>query len=397
MIFNNISEAEKDPILGLTEEFKNDLNSKKVNLSVGVYQDDKGNTPTLPSVTEAEKEILNQNISKTYKPIDGDKEFTEKSIQLVAGEDLFSEINNTSFGLNTPGGTGALRLASDFLFQFSSKSKVWISNPSWPNHKPIFEASGFKVDIYPYFNNESNSIDFESLTSTIKKIPKGDVLVMHGCCHNPTGEDLKAEQWDEVSDIAKSNNLLVICDFAYQGLADGLDDDANGVRKMIRNLDNLIICTSYSKNFGLYSERVGCLIYNSKNESNCAPVLSHMKKTARSNYSNPPAHGSEIVKFILSHNSLRDKWKEDLNNMRDRIKNMRKLLVKELKNKGCSKDFSFIERQKGMFSYTGLSKDQVNELKKNNSIYIVNSGRINIAGLTTTNVEYVANAIKDVI
>tara|TARA_B100001250_G_scaffold182673_1_gene157222 strand:- start:273 stop:1466 length:1194 start_codon:yes stop_codon:yes gene_type:complete len=397
MIFNNISEAEKDPILGLTEEFKNDLNSKKVNLSVGVYQDDKGNTPTLPSVTEAEKEILNQNISKTYKPIDGDKEFTEKSIQLVAGEDLFSEINNTSFGLNTPGGTGALRLASDFLFQFSSKSKVWISNPSWPNHKPIFEASGFKVDIYPYFNNESNSIDFESLTSTIKKIPKGDVLVIHGCCHNPTGEDLKAEHWDEVSDIAKSNNLLVICDFAYQGLADGLDDDANGVRKMIRNLDNLIICTSYSKNFGLYSERVGCLIYNSKNESNCAPVLSHMKKTARSNYSNPPAHGSEIVKFILSHNSLRDKWKEDLNNMRDRIKNMRKLLVKELKNKGCSKDFSFIERQKGMFSYTGLSKDQVNALKKNNSIYIVNSGRINIAGLTTTNVEYVANAIKDVI
>jgi len=397
MIFNNISEAEKDPILGLTEEFKNDLNSKKVNLSVGVYQDDKGNTPTLPSVTEAEKEILHQNISKTYKPIDGDKEFTEKSIQLVAGEDLFSEINNTSFGLNTPGGTGALRLASDFLFQFSSKSKVWISNPSWPNHKPIFEASGFKVDIYPYFNNESNSIDFESLTSTIKKIPKGDVLVMHGCCHNPTGEDLKAEHWDEVSDIAKSNNLLVICDFAYQGLADGLDDDANGVRKMIRNLDNLIICTSYSKNFGLYSERVGCLIYNSKNESNCAPVLSHMKKTARSNYSNPPAHGSEIVKFILSHNSLRDKWKEDLNNMRDRIKNMRKLLVKELKNKECSKDFSFIERQKGMFSYTGLSKDQVNALKKNNSIYIVNSGRINIAGLTTTNVEYVANAIKDVI
>ena len=397
MIFNNISEAEKDPILGLTEEFKNDLNSKKVNLSVGVYKDDKGNTPTLPSVTEAEKEILNQNISKTYKPIDGDKEFTEKSIKLVASEDLFSEINNTSFGLNTPGGTGALRLASDFLFQFSSKSKVWISNPSWPNHKPIFEASGFKVDIYPYFNNESNSIDFESLTSTIKKIPKGDVLVMHGCCHNPTGEDLKAEHWDEVSDIAKSNNLLVICDFAYQGLADGLDDDANGVRKMIRNLDNLIICTSYSKNFGLYSERVGCLIYNSKNESNCAPVLSHMKKTARSNYSNPPAHGSEIVKFILSHNSLRDKWKEDLNNMRDRIKNMRKLLVKELKNKGCSKDFSFIERQKGMFSYTGLSKDQVNALKKNNSIYIVNSGRINIAGLTTTNVEYVANAINDVI
>ena len=397
MIFNNISEAEKDPILGLTEEFKSDLNPKKINLSVGVYQDNDGNTPTLPSVIKAEKEILDQNISKTYKPIDGDKEFTEKSIQLVAGETIFSEIKKTSFGLNTPGGTGALRLASDFLFQFSSKSKVWISNPSWPNHKPIFEASGFKVDAYPYFNNETNSIDFENLISTIKKIPKGDVLVMHGCCHNPTGEDLKGDQWDEVSDIAKSNNLLVICDFAYQGLADSLDDDAAGIRKMLRNLDNLIICTSYSKNFGLYSERVGCLIYNSKFGSNYTPVLSHMKKTARSNYSNPPAHGSEIVKFILSHNSLRDKWEEDLGNIRDRIKNMRSLLVRELKNEGSSKDFSFIERQKGMFSYTGLSKEQVDVLKKNYSIYIVNSGRINIAGITTHNSKYIAKAINEVI
>ncbi len=397
MIFNNISEAEKDPILGLTEEFKSDLNPKKINLSVGVYQDNDGNTPTLPSVIEAEKEILDQNISKTYKPIDGDKEFTEKSIQLVAGETIFSEIKKTSFGLNTPGGTGALRLASDFLSQFSSKSKVWISNPSWPNHKPIFEASGFKVDAYSYFNNESNSIDFEDLISSIKKIPKGDVLVMHGCCHNPTGEDLKGDQWDEVSDIAKSNNLLVICDFAYQGLADSLDDDAAGIRKMLRNLDNLIICTSYSKNFGLYSERVGCLIYNSKFGSNYTPVLSHMKKTARSNYSNPPAHGSEIVKFILSHNSLRDKWEEDLGNIRDRIKNMRSLLVRELKNEGSSKDFSFIERQKGMFSYTGLSKEQVDVLKKNYSIYIVNSGRINIAGITTHNSKYIAKAINEVI
>jgi len=397
MIFNNISEAEKDPILGLTEEFKSDLNPKKINLSVGVYQDNDGNTPTLPSVIKAEKEILDQNISKTYKPIDGDKEFTEKSIQLVAGETIFSEIKKTSFGLNTPGGTGALRLASDFLFQFSSKSKVWISNPSWPNHKPIFEASGFKVDAYPYFNNETNSIDFENLISTIKKIPKGDVLVMHGCCHNPTGEDLKGDQWDEVSDIAKSNNLLVICDFAYQGLADSLDDDAVGIRKMLRDLDNLIICTSYSKNFGLYSERVGCLIYNSKFGSNYTPVLSHMKKTARSNYSNPPAHGSEIVKFILSHNSLRDKWEEDLGNIRSRIKNMRSLLVRELKNEGSSQDFSFIEKQKGMFSYTGLSKEQVDVLKKNYSIYIVDSGRINIAGITTHNSKYIAKAINEVI
>jgi len=397
MIFNNISEAEKDPILGLTEEFKSDLNPKKINLSVGVYQDNDGNTPTFPSVAEAEKEILNLNLSKTYKPIDGDKEFTEKSIQLVAGEAIFSEINKTSFGLNTPGGTGALRLASDFLYQFSPKSKVWISNPSWPNHKPIFKASGFNVDTYPYFNNESNSIDFENLISAIKKIPKGDVLVMHGCCHNPTGEDLKGEQWDEVSDIAKSNKLLIICDFAYQGLADGLDTDAVGARKMLRSLDNLIICTSYSKNFGLYSERVGCLIYNSKFESNYSPVLSHMKKTARSNYSNPPAHGSEIVKFILSHNSLRDKWEEDLGNIRDRIKDMRSLLVQELKNEGSSRDFSFIERQKGMFSYTGLSKEQVDVLKKNYSIYIVNSGRINIAGITTHNSKYIAKAINEVI
>tara|TARA_B100001029_G_C15063073_1_gene460393 strand:- start:4732 stop:5925 length:1194 start_codon:yes stop_codon:yes gene_type:complete len=397
MIFNNINEAEKDPILGLTEEFKKDLNPQKINLSVGVYQDDSGNTPTLPSVVEAEKEILNQNISKTYKPIDGDREFLEESIKLIAGEAIFSEIEKTSFGLNTPGGTGALRLSSDFLFQFSPKSKVWISNPSWPNHKSIFEASGFNVASYPYFNSESNSIDFENLISVIKEIPEGDILVLHGCCHNPTGEDLNAEQWDQVSDIAKKNNLLIICDFAYQGLADGLDDDAIGVRKMIRNLDNIIICSSYSKNFGLYSERVGCLIYNSKFEDNYAPVLSHMKKTARSNYSNPPAHGSEIVKFILSNNSLRSNWEEDLRGIRNRIKNMRSLLVTELNNQGCSKDFSFIENQKGMFSYTSLNKDQVDILKKNYSIYIVNSGRINIAGITTNNCKYIAKAISEVI
>ena len=397
MIFNNINEAEKDPILGLTEEFKNDLNPQKINLSVGVYQDDNGNTPTLPSVLEAEKEILNQNISKTYKPIDGDKEFIEESIKLIVGEAIFPEIKNTSFGLNTPGGTGALRLSSDFLFQFSPKSKVWISNPSWPNHKPIFEASGFDVTSYPYFNSESNSIDFENMISVIKEIPEGDILVLHGCCHNPTGEDLKGDQWDQISEISKKNNLLVICDFAYQGLGDGLDDDSAGVRKMIRDLDNIIICSSYSKNFGLYSERVGCLIYNTKFEDNYTPVLSHMKKTARSNYSNPPAHGSEIVKFILSNNSLRSKWEEDLSGIRNRVKDMRSLLVTELNNERCSKDFSFIENQKGMFSYTGLNKDQVNSLKKNYSIYIVNSGRINIAGITTKNCKYIAKAINEVI
>lgn len=396
-IYEKIKEAPKDPILGLTEEFKSDKNPVKVNLSVGVYQDDNGKTPTFESVTLAEKKLIDINSSKTYKPIDGDSTFLEESIKLVLGENLYSEFNSKTFGFNTPGGTGALKLASDFLYNFSSKSNVWLSNPTWPNHGPVFNSSGFNTKSYDYFDNNNNNVDFENMIKSIKLIPEKDIIVLHGCCHNPTGADLDLDQWIEVARLIREKNLIAVCDFAYQGLGEGIEKDAEGVRVLVKELDNLIICSSYSKNFGLYSERVGCLIYHTKNINNYLSVQSNFKKVARTIYSNPPAHGSDIVKTILIDDSLRKIWLKNLNEAKDRIINMRKSLVDSLINENCDRDFSFIVNQKGMFSFTGLSEAEVMELKEKYSIYIVKSGRINVAGITSNNVEYIAKAISEVI
>ena len=396
-IYEKIKEAPKDPILGLTEEFKSDENPVKVNLSVGVYQDDNGKTPTFESVTLAEKKLIDINSSKTYKPIDGDSTFLEESIKLVLGENLYSEFNSKTFGFNTPGGTGALKLASDFLYNFSSKSNVWLSNPTWPNHGPVFNSSGFNTKSYDYFDNNNNNVDFENMIKSIKLIPEKDIIVLHGCCHNPTGADLDLDQWIEVARLIREKNLIAVCDFAYQGLGEGIEKDAEGVRVLVKELDNLIICSSYSKNFGLYSERVGCLIYHTKNINNYLSVQSNFKKVARTIYSNPPAHGSDIVKTILIDDSLRKIWLKNLNEAKDRIINMRKSLVDNLINENCDRDFSFIVNQKGMFSFTGLSEAEVLKLKEKYSIYIVKSGRINVAGITSNNVEYIAKAITEVI
>tara|TARA_B100000902_G_C27298125_1_gene911232 strand:- start:163 stop:1362 length:1200 start_codon:yes stop_codon:yes gene_type:complete len=396
-IYEKINEAPKDPILGLTEEFKSDKNPLKVNLSVGVYQDDNGKTPTFESVTLAEKKLIDLNSSKTYKPIDGDSDFLEESVKLVLGRNLYSEFNSKTFGFNTPGGTGALKLASDFLYNFSSKSNVWLSNPTWPNHGPVFNSSGFNTKSYDYFDKNNNNVDFENMIKSIKLIPEKDIIVLHGCCHNPTGADLNLDQWIEVSKLIKEKNLVAVCDFAYQGLGEGIEKDAEGVRVLVKELDNLIICSSYSKNFGLYSERVGCLIYHTKNINNYLSVQSNFKKVARTIYSNPPAHGSDIVKTFLTDDSLRKIWLKNLNDAKDRIINMRKSLVGNLINENCDRDFGFIVNQKGMFSFTGLSEVEVMELKEKYSIYIVKSGRINVAGITSNNVEYIANAISEVI
>ena len=395
-IFENIKEAPRDPILGLTEEFKSDSNSNKVNLSVGVYQDDNGKTPTFESVILAERKLIELNSSKTYKPIDGDSVFLDESLKLVLGNELYSEFKTNSFGFNTPGGTGALKLASDFLFNFSKNSKVWLSNPTWPNHGPIFTSSGFNVENYKYFDNNNNNIDFEGMLKSFEGIPENDIIVLHGCCHNPTGADLNTDQWVQIADVISKKNLITICDFAYQGLGEGIENDAIGARTLLKKLDNLIICSSYSKNFGLYSERVGCLIYHSKNINNYSSVQSNFKKVARTIYSNPPSHGSDIVKTILSDEKLKLLWVENLDAAKNRIINMRKSLVENLVKENCSRNFEFIINQKGMFSFTGLTSDEVARLKEKFSIYIVNSGRINIAGVTSKNVNYIAKAISSV-
>ena len=397
MFFENINEAPKDPILGLTDEFNKDKNPKKVNLAVGVYQDDNGLTTTFDSVLEAEKILLDMNITKSYKPIDGDKEFINKSIQMVLGEKLFEDHRINPIGLNTPGGTGALKLVSEFLNNFSSKSTVWFSNPTWPNHQPIFESSGFETNSYEYFDKEKNIVAFENMVESIKEIPPGDIIVLHGCCHNPTGCDLSDDQWEIIGSILKKNNVITICDFAYQGLGNGIDEDASGVRILSEKLDDIFICSSYSKNFGLYSERVGCLIYKSTDEKKSEKILSQLKKTARTIYSNPPAHGSEIVKIILNDDYLKDLWIKDLAGLRNRIKEMRISLNSNLIELGTNKDFSFMVDQNGMFSFSGISKEDVHKLRKNYSIYIVDSGRVNIAGITSKNIQYISESINKIL
>ncbi|MBA4715123.1 MAG: aspartate/tyrosine/aromatic aminotransferase [Chloroflexi bacterium] len=396
-IYDTITEAPKDPILGLTEEFKSDKNPKKVNLSVGVYQDDNSKTPTFESVTLAEKKLIDINSSKTYKPIDGDSIFLRETLKLVLGESLYSKFISNTFGFNTPGGTGALKLASDFLYNFSSKSKVWLSNPTWPNHGPVFNSSGFEIKNYDYFDKNNNKIDFKKMIDSISSIPENDIIVLHGCCHNPTGADMNKDQWAEITKLIKKKNLITVCDFAYQGLGDGVEEDAAGVRNLINELDNLIICSSYSKNFGLYSERVGCLIYHTKNLNNYSAVQSNFKKVARTIYSNPPSHGSDIVKTILSDDFLRKIWMENLDNAKNRIIDMRNSLITNLIYENCSRNFDFIANQKGMFSFTGLTENEVAQLKEKFSIYIVKSGRINVAGITSSNVKYIAKAISGVI
>ena len=375
-VFENIKEAPRDPILGLTEEFKSDSNLNKVNLSVGVYQDDNGKTPTFESVILAERKLIELNSSKTYKPIDGDSVFLDESLKLVLGKELYSEFKTNTFGFNTPGGTGALKLASDFLFNFSKNSKVWLSNPTWPNHGPIFTSSGFNVENYKYFDGNNNNIDFEGMLKSIECIHENDIIVLHGCCHNPTGADLNTDQWVQIADVISKKNLITICDFAYQCLGEGIENDAIGVRTLLKKLDNLIICSSYSKNFGLYSERVGCLIYHSKNMNNYSSVQSNFKKVARTIYSNPPSHGSDIVKTILSDEKLKLLWVENLDDAKNRIINMRKSLVENLVKENCSRNFEFIINQKGMFSFTGLTSDEVAQLNEKFSIYIVNSNLV---------------------
>tara|TARA_B100000427_G_scaffold291050_1_gene267636 strand:- start:2033 stop:3226 length:1194 start_codon:yes stop_codon:yes gene_type:complete len=397
MFFENVNEAPKDPILGLTDEFNKDTNPKKVNLAVGVYQDDNGITSTFESVLEAEKILLDMNISKSYKPIDGDKDFLKQSIQMVLGEKIFENSRFSPIALNTPGGTGALKLVSEFLNTFSSKSTVWFSNPTWPNHQPIFEASGFETNSYEYFDKENNIVAFEEMVKSIEKIPSGDIIVLHGCCHNPTGCDLSDDQWEVLASILKKNNIITICDFAYQGLGDGVDEDASGVRILSEKVDDLFICSSYSKNFGLYSERVGCLIYKSADEQKSEKILSQLKKTARTIYSNPPAHGSEIVKIILNDEYLKNLWLKDLSGLRNRVKEMRASLNSNLIELGCNKDFSFIVDQNGMFSFSGISKEDVHKLRNEYSIYIVDSGRVNIAGITSKNINYISESINKIV
>lgn len=396
-MFETITPAPPDAILGLTDAFKRDPNPKKINLGVGVYKDAQGRTPVLPSVKEAERRIDASETSKSYLPIEGSPEYAAATQRLLLGADHPLLASGRVVTVQAPGGTGALRVAAEFIKRFLPDATVWISNPTWPNHPSVFQSAGLKVDSYPYFDAAHHRVDFEAMMAKLRTIPSGDVLLLHGCCHNPTGADLSVDQWREVSAVAQERSLLPLLDFAYQGFAEGLDEDAAGVRLMAEACPESLIANSYSKNFGLYSERVGALTLVAKNVDSAEAALSHIKQVIRANYSNPPSHGAKVVETILADDGLRQQWEAEVSDMRARINSIRDLFVETLNEKGVDRDFSFIARQRGMFSFSGLTAEQVKKLRDQYAIYAVSSGRINVAGMTEANMDYLCGAIAAVL
>ena len=396
-MFEKVQIAPPDPILGLTEMFKADPNPDKINLSVGVYQDASGKTPVLATVKEAEKRILEQEKTKGYLPMTGEPVYCAQVQELLFGEGHEIIASKRATTAQCPGGTGALRVAGDYLNTLHPGAKIWLSNPTWANHNTIFKAAGLTCEKYDYRDPVTNGLDFDAMCASIKTIPKGDVILLHGCCHNPTGIDPTPEQWVQIGDLLAEQGVLPLVDFAYQGLGSGIEEDRAGLLELTKKVKQMLICSSFSKNFGLYRERTGALTVVADDAAQAATVMSQVKLRIRYNYSNPPSHGGQIVATVLSDKELKARWIEEVADIRNRINEMRHLLVKTLKEKGLEQDFSPIIEQSGMFSVTRLTKEQVTQLREKHSIYIVDSGRINVAGLTHDNMDRLCEALKSVL
>ncbi|MDE0963734.1 MAG: aspartate/tyrosine/aromatic aminotransferase [Candidatus Latescibacteria bacterium] len=396
-MFEQLEMAPADPILGLSAAFKSNSNPDKINLGVGVYQDSSGQTPILDSVKTAEERILANEKSKSYLSIEGSPEYGIAVRKLLLGPEHEILSCERAVTVQSPGGTGALRIAGDFLARHYGDRPIWLSEPTWANHPKIFQAAGLQVETYPYFDAETNGLNESALLTALTKIPEGHIVLLHGCCHNPTGVDPSPACWGHIADIIAERNLLPLVDFAYQGLGDGLREDAVGLEALSRPGCELLIASSFSKNFGLYKERVGALTLVGADRDAAAKAMSHLKIAVRTSYSNPPAHGSAIVSEILGDEALSAQWEGEVAQMRKRINDMRVELVRGLKAKGIERNFSFIEQQRGMFSFSGLGTEQVEALREKYAIYIVGGGRINVAGLTSTNLEYFCESVAAVL
>jgi aspartate/tyrosine/aromatic aminotransferase len=396
-MFEKVEAAPKDAILGLTEAFKADPRAEKINLSVGVYQDENGKTPLLECVKEAERRLAAAPTTKSYLPISGLADYCRAVAELAFGAEAEPLASKRVAWAQTPGGTGALRVAADFIHANFPKATVWMSEPTWPNHPQIFAAAGMPTKSYAYFDAKTNALDLEGMLADVAKMQAGDVILLHGCCHNPTGIDPTPEQWKKIADAVYARGVLPLLDFAYQGFADGIEEDTAGLKAFVRPGAEMLVCSSFSKNFSLYRERVGALFAVAPSAEAAESVQSQINKVVRSNYSNPPGHGAEVVATILRDESLRKQWEGEVATMRNRINGMRSELVKALKDHGVAGDYSFIQRQRGMFSFSGLTKPQVERLRDEYAIYVVGSGRINVAGLTSCNIDRVAECIGKVV
>lgn len=397
-MFEKVVAAPADPILGLTEEFKKDTRPEKINLGVGIYKNESGETPVLKTVKKAEAALLEKEKTKSYLTIEGTAEYGLAVQKLLFGDDASIVSEKRAKTAQAPGGTGALRVAGEFIKrQLGSDVKIWISNPTWANHNGVFSAAGIQTAQYSYYDAESKNKDFSAMVADLEQASKGDIVLLHGCCHNPTGIDPTADEWEVLAKLVAEKELLPLFDFAYQGFSKGVEEDAAGLRTFAKYNDEILVASSFSKNFGLYNERVGAFTLVAKSSDVATTAFSQVKSIIRSIYSNPPAHGSAVVTHILGDQDLRAEWESEVAEMRDRIQEMRELFVATLKAEGVDADFSFIERQNGMFSFSGLTKAQVTRLKDEFAIYIVGSGRISVAGMTKSNMGPLCKGISAVL
>ncbi|QLB19005.1 amino acid aminotransferase [Mannheimia granulomatis] len=396
-MFSHIQAAPADPILGLGEAFKAETRPGKINLGIGVYMTDEGKTPIVKAIKEAEKRLLDTETSKTYLTIDGVQAFNAQTQALLFGENAEVITSGRAKTAQSLGGTGALRIAAEFIKRQTSAKNVWISTPTWPNHNAIFEAVGINIKGYRYYNKDTNGLDWDNLLADLSQAEAGDVVLLHGCCHNPTGIDPTPAQWEQLAALSAEKGWLPLFDFAYQGFANGLEEDAYGLRAFAKNNRELLVASSFSKNFGLYNERVGAFTLIADNADDANRAFTQIKSIIRVLYSNPSAHGASAVAVALADPALKALWIEELDEMRNRIKDMRNQLVQLLKEKGATQDFSFITEQNGMFSFSGLTPEQVDKLKDDFAIYAVRSGRINVAGITSKNIDKLAEAIVKVL
>ncbi len=389
--------APRDPILGLTEQFNADTRPNKVNLGVGVYCNDQGRVPLLESVQRAERALAEAAAARSYLPIDGIAVYNKAVQSLLLGADSPLIDSGRLITAQALGGTGALKIGADFLKRITPDAKVAISDPSWENHRALFEAAGFEVIHYPYYDPGTHGVKFDDMLASLRALPEHTIVVLHACCHNPTGVDLTVEQWQQVVAVVKEGNLTPFLDIAYQGFGEGIDADAAAVRLFAAADLTVFISSSFSKTFSLYGERVGALTIVATDTDEAARALSQLKRVIRTNYSNPPTHGGSVVATILTTPELRALWEQELNGMRDRIRSMREQLVAKLAEHGVKQDFGFVLNQRGMFSYSGLTAAQVDRLREEHGVYAVSTGRICVAALNSSNIDYVSKAIAAVL
>jgi len=396
-MFQSLKALPADPILGLMANYRADNNPKKIDLGIGVYKNEKGDTPIMSSVKKAEDIILNSQTTKSYVGPTGAADYNTTVGKMIFSDSLVDSLGKRRVTVQSPGGCGGLRLAAEFIKSANPDATMWVSNPTWANHVPLMGSAGLKIEEYPYYDYATHSVRFDEMLACLSKVSSGDVVLLHGCCHNPCGADLSQQQWQQIRDLALKCGFTVFVDLAYQGLGDGLQEDVYGVRLLAESLPELIVVSSCSKNFGLYRERTGAVTVICDSDPAAAVATTLIAAAARAMYSMPPDHGAAIVQLIMSDAALHNEWDAELTEMRNRINGLRAQFVKQIQAVGIDQDFSFIEREKGMFSFLGVNVDQVQTLVNDYSIYLVNSSRINVAGINDDNIEYLASSLATVL